>query len=103
MSHLRFLVECLRGNLDEAEGKRPPKKQIEALIQAYAKLLYAGKIAPGMKDQQRMYDAFWDKYQQMSTKYPHVDMTSRDFWDALRRKAEAWTATQAFKGPGVWW
>jgi len=98
MSRLDVLIDDLL-----QEGKRPPKSQIDKLIQAYAKLLYASRVAPGMKAQQRMYDAYWKLHERMSTKYPHVDMSSRDFRQKLEAKAREWERSQAFKGPGVWW
>ncbi len=102
MTNLPSLLEGLR-DLTEAKGKRPPKSQIDKLVQAYGKLLYASRVAPGTRDRERMYNAFWKLHERMSTKYPHVDMTSRDFWRALENKAREWERKQTFKGPGVWW
>ena len=88
--------------LEEVEG-RPPKGQIDKLVQAFGRKLLAEdpRTAARLKDQERVSARFFTLLATMKKKYPNVDMTSDSFFSALETKAKAWLKTRTTKGAGI--
>ena len=94
-----------RGYLTLAEMKlrRPSKSQVNALVAAFAKKLYASRHSPGARVEQRIDRAFFKKHQAMVDKYPHVDLDSSQFWAGLELAADKYISKQVTMGAGKDW
>ena len=91
------LIEAVTGK------KRPPKSQIDKLVQAFALKIYSARQNAPFKVQQKFHDQFQALWGKMSKKYQHVDMDSDSFWKALTDQAEKWWNGQVARGPGKHW
>lgn len=90
--------------IEAASGKkRPPKSQIDRLVQAFALKIYSAQQEAPVKIQQKFYDQFQSLHAKMEKKYPYIDMESDSFWSSLKSQAEKWWNGQAVRGAGKHW
>lgn len=79
------------------EGK-PPASAVRKYVEAYAKNKRAAELGAPIMVQQRFYDRYMKVRNEMSEKWPHVDLdTGMD--DAARR----WNEAHPMFGPGAGW
>lgn len=77
--------------------KRPTKSEIESLVAAYGKNMYAARSGP-FHVQQRLYDAFSRILDRLSKKYPNIDLLT-----GIEPFAQRWLDKQFKIGTGHWW
>jgi hypothetical protein len=98
-------MAILRDELIEAATgkKRPPKSQIDKLVQAFGLKIYSAKHGAPFKIQQKFEDQFMALYRKMSDKYSYIDMDSSAFWSSLESQAKVWWEKQPMRGAGKNW
>ena len=89
------------GLAESAQG-RPDKRDVDALVKAYAlKMVSQEKGAP-MRVQMRFDKAFNRKWNALIRKYQNHDLNSEWFFSQLERKAKAYARKHVI-GPGKDW
>lgn len=83
-------------------GASLTKAQTDALVEAYAKYLHAGRGNENIKIQQKLYNRYSALLDKALDKFG-VRVAPESFMEDLRHRADAWIGSRAFRGPGTFY
>jgi hypothetical protein len=103
----KSLLEAVDPDAMEREGsadvKHPSKGEVEALIKAYALMMFSKQHNAPIPAQQRYHDNCFGLIERMEQKYPQISFSNDDFNSKIVSKATEWWNNKAMRGPGVDW
>ena len=85
------------------KAKRPPKKAVNKLVEAYGTLIIAIKEGAPIKTQQKFYTVFNEMLDNFEQKYLNGQRMNESNRKGLESAAEKWISQKAFKGSCVMW